>query len=460
MPERLHGSLETGDTRAAYDAVAELYRAHGAEPRTDLVFRVVDYRQVMCWYRGNSLEIQMTRMIGPDEGPAFWKFWSEFATGGRWDAAASFESPREMQLLANYLMVTLIAHEMGHHLRDVYGIHGEGFQEELGADRLALGILDELAKDPRFARLRDRFHRIWTIELVRRIPDDRRIEYPDDLDLDDWNPELPQDTLTYVSMHLARQRLLLQRERPSFAEVVRKLQEAHARRFETRAYSGRACAVETLRRVPSGFLYCVDPDGRLVGAGEKRPIELTDGRRLEGTEAVGPISNLACRPGEVYFTDFEKNVWVHDAKGLRKIASFPGTLDVLVAPPFALVRDLWEIAAWDLDPLRERFRLKLSTDFYADGPSEKANLWAFGAAVDRNGTFYFGDLERRALRELDARGVRTLAGSIDGVADGTGRSAKLSCPRVLGCAGDDVYFLDVERDDQGPHFVLRRARLR
>jgi len=80
---------------------------------------------------------------------------------------------------------------------------------------------------------------------------------------------------------------------------------------------------------------------------------------------------------------------------------------------------------------------------FADGPGASAQFNnPNGVAVDGSGNVYVADMENHRIRKIDSRGfVSTLAGGVQGFADGSGASAQFSYPK--GVAVDSSGYLYV-----------------
>ena len=211
--DQLYEHMVTGDLKKCMAELQKVLASNGVLTKKRINLHVTDYKKVMCYHSGPGNRITMTRMIKKEEAEEFWQFWANFLNKDLpWQSDEVFKNKNDMHLLANYMMLTLLAHEMSHHVRYIYNVNSGFAVEELGADYLCIGILNQLSSDPRFARLKKLYYDICTIYMVKRVPDKERIEYPNKKGwqaLHHKNFVSYSKVKPYVSQHWARQRMLM-----------------------------------------------------------------------------------------------------------------------------------------------------------------------------------------------------------------------------------------------------------
>lgn len=233
--------LEQGDTENAFWFLAELYRRNGAdianEGRWKLKLEVRDYKEIINRYNNGSVKIELSRMMKPEETIDYWENWSKVLAAGNFDQKTFFKDDRERFLLANFNVLILAAHEIGHYLDYRYKMsdrdYSGGFLHdndplnctENYADKFAVATVNHLAKDARFAAIRPRY-----LELIKefnnKIPAENRYNFTSydlvgekcgtiDLMKNGVNPDNSVNEnffRQYTSAYFNRHRLMLENE--------------------------------------------------------------------------------------------------------------------------------------------------------------------------------------------------------------------------------------------------------
>jgi hypothetical protein len=188
--ERLIGMVERGETENSFWFLADLYRRHGVfvpENGTwELTLKVQDHKEIINRYNNGSVSITISRMMSPDEAAGYWQNWSDVLTEGKFDHKTFFTDDRERHLMANFNVLVLSAHELGHYLDFVYKMSDRYYSgvltdadplncTESYADRFAVATINELAADSRFAAIRNRYVQLIT-SFNASIPEANRYD--------------------------------------------------------------------------------------------------------------------------------------------------------------------------------------------------------------------------------------------------------------------------------------------
>lgn len=174
--------VETGDTEKAFSMLTDIFRDNGIEVQTEgqwkLELQVQDFKELINQYMNGKVKIRVSRMMRPEETEAYWGNWSKVLAAGNFDQTAFFKDDRERHLLANYNVLILSAHELGHYVDALYNMSDRDFGEgalhdndplnctEGYADRFAVATANHLSSDARFAALRSRY-----LELIKTFND-------------------------------------------------------------------------------------------------------------------------------------------------------------------------------------------------------------------------------------------------------------------------------------------------
>lgn len=184
--------LETGNTEKAFWLLTDLFRENGIDVQTEgqwkLDLEVQDFKELINQYKNGQVKIRVSRMMKPEETEAYWDNWSKVLAAGNFDQKAFFKDDRERHLLANYNVLILSAHELGHYVDALYNMSDRDFGggalhdndplncTEGYADRFAVATANHLSSDTRFAALRSRY-----LELIKTfnnsIPSQNRYNF-------------------------------------------------------------------------------------------------------------------------------------------------------------------------------------------------------------------------------------------------------------------------------------------
>lgn len=184
--------ISEGNTEAAFWFITDLYRQNGAEIDTEgqwkLKLKIQDHKEIINKYSNSSVEISVSRMMKPEETADYWENWSKVLAAGNFDHKTFFKNDRERFLLANFNVLVLSAHEIGHYIDFRYKMSDRDFSggflhdndplncSENFADKFAVAAINHLAQDKRFSEIRPRY-----LELVKnfnsKIPTENRYNF-------------------------------------------------------------------------------------------------------------------------------------------------------------------------------------------------------------------------------------------------------------------------------------------
>ncbi len=224
----LYEAMQNSRTEDAMKWVQYVFENSGARRFDEqLEWRYKEPTQVFNYYSPMDMAIVMGRMPQKTETAEYWENWCKVLTNEGWNAASFFKDEEEMYLLANYNIVIIIAHELGHYFADRHDLGGF-FDEnvncrELLADKFAIGFANELSKaDKRFAGLQQRY-----LELIKSmnasIPAENRYHFSsgallmnhcDTFFVKQANFNDPETMQPYASAFFERHRLMLTGEAP------------------------------------------------------------------------------------------------------------------------------------------------------------------------------------------------------------------------------------------------------
>jgi hypothetical protein len=226
LADKMYTALVNSRTEDAMQLVQQLYEKSGVQfGQVEWVYK--EPTEVYNYYHSFGPRIILGRMPQPGkETQEYWINWRKVLTNDGWDPQQFFKDENEMLLMANYNIVVLIAHELGHYFEDYYdtdvpmpkdNVNGR----ELYADRFSIALTNELAKsDPRFASMKQRY-----LELVQSmnatVPESHRytpaqgkilVAYPDSVMVAQPSFDDPKTMQPYASAFFQRHRVLLSGE--------------------------------------------------------------------------------------------------------------------------------------------------------------------------------------------------------------------------------------------------------
>jgi hypothetical protein len=466
-------AIDTSDLPRAFAALCAQYAAGGTPCSETVYLTFLDADDVMSRIDDKE-NVKMSPMPAPGGGLAYWDNWSKVLSNGSWPARDLFRDDEDARQVANMLLVTVLAHELGHHIARLYRCHPFGPAKELRADELSLSLLRGLFADARLAALHARMRSVADA-MIAIVPVRPRSLVPQDVDVRAWvdaQHELPARVPSYVALHLSRQRRLLVETEPYAARVGRLCVEPFAKYLASRHVHPGQTRTQALLPDLGDDVVAVDRAGRVFVTGpfvEKGKLSI---RRVDAT---GPAL-VADLPGELTivgsFAAFsadrfavadDQHAWLieRDPGGHVTVESkgvVPDGTELAFDAKGSLLAARRTETAWVVGALGApaTWTLRLQTDDrsgWADGPLATA-LGSPRKPALRDGRIVFVDQERNAVRSLGATEVTTLAGSIAGRRDGSSADARFFAISSVGVL-DDGRVAVVETDHRARRSLLR-----
>lgn len=222
----LRNAVLYGENKSLTDGIEMAYQAAGASQNETLTWQFQPFDGIVNWYNNYSEVINLSALPGDTQIEPYWDNWSAVLTGGRWDWRSFFADETEAREMARFNQLVLAAHEYGHALTyrydpgHVWRENNEVNCRELPADRLAAGLLEDLAAtEPDFAHWRLRYGELAGA-INAEIDEASRYTLADyeSLDADCHIISVAQpteDTMTpYASAYFARWQVLLATDLP------------------------------------------------------------------------------------------------------------------------------------------------------------------------------------------------------------------------------------------------------
>jgi hypothetical protein len=283
--DKLYQLLENSDSRGTFEYLADLFERNGAnvfigaKSYPALQLEIKDLTEVINDYDAMYKTISVSRMPKSAESRIYWENWSKVLAKGNFNHDKFFRDERERFLLANFNSLVLMSHEYGHYFDDRYEFRNFSSANPLNcgeyfADKFAVAVINHLAPDERFARLRARY-----IELIKNfeesIPDENRfknVNY-ENLKSDCGSIKMEGNGVNsdgsldmdffrrYASAYFNRHQLMLADEKyPRLAQLI---EDELTKPYESKKLklSDEKVAVRTIKEVKTNFVFKDDyPD--------------------------------------------------------------------------------------------------------------------------------------------------------------------------------------------------------
>lgn len=417
-------AIETGDLPLALHAICSAYARIDLPCANTLAVELLTINDVMSRMDHERQVVRMQPM--PEDGFYYWDNWSQILSAGQLQMRSLFASEPAARRVAKALLVSVLAHEIGHHVAQRHACNAPGARGELRADELAVPIIRELMPADLQRELR-----LVTDQMIWSVPPELRLEVPDGPGARSFIAKhaLPERTASYASLHLSRQRAVFgERESPA-AAAARTCLPVWRRWLSERKLVG-GLAVRTVATLPKAWPVAIDRAGQVWGLFDADHAFVL--RRLDAPAAERRIA-VDGEPGFVAMFAFDREdrfafsdgsvLWTVDATGAKR-SPFEGEIGALAYDErhvlHVATRDNegWIVRAEDGT---ERARIVADRYTWADGeqvgdPRE--------IAVDHDRVMFY-DVHRAAVRVLTANGAATLAGSRPGRRDGPAALAEL-----------------------------------
>jgi hypothetical protein len=452
--DELVTAIETGDYQRALRVWCDGYAAAGLPCASTIRVELLESTNVLS-RMDESHVVRMQPMPPKGGGLAYWDNWSKLLAGGAW--RPQFVDDDDARRIASTMLLTVMAHELGHHLAIRHACHVAGMEGELLADELSTPLVQQLAHG-RFGELHARM-RHTADAMIAAVPEATRMEVPRDVDVRTWvrARELPSETAAYASLHLSRQRRLLE-ETPRLPEVADRRcgAKSRARLAQRLVEPGTVRTRGEWKAAPTERI-AIDPTGAVWGFAQDSDRELeVIVRRVDHPAEPPRVVSLPSEPRIIvavaaasasrFVISDRVRTWELVAANAhlvaRELAKPPDTFSMLAFDRDAIQiseqsKTEWRSGPWRiaLVPKDPETLLPTSTE-WRDGPQARGEPWQFAVAGDR---LVFSDTHRSAIRAIGPRGVTTIAGSLEGRRDGSTADAQFLDVVAVAALADGTY---------------------
>lgn len=276
--DKIYQLLEKSDSRGTFEYLADLFERNGAnvfigaKSYPALQLKLKDVTEVINDFSGMENTIEVSRMPNFDESRIYWENWSKVLAKGNFDYQKFFRDDRERFLLANFNSLVLMSHEYGHYFGNHYQFYHSAADKPLNcgeyfADKFAVAVINHLAQDERFAKIRTRY-----IELIKNfdqsLPKENQLKIPSyellksdcSLVKMEGNGVNSDGSLnydffrTYASAYFNRHQLMLADDKyPGLAQVI---ENDLTKPFEPKKYnlSDEKVLMRTIKEVKTDFV--------------------------------------------------------------------------------------------------------------------------------------------------------------------------------------------------------------
>lgn len=426
----LLAAIEHGDPAAALTAICAGYARRGLECSEALRIEALAPNDVMSRAWTATEVVALQPMPGPGGGYAYWENWSNVLANGRWQVRTLFASDDEARQVANLLLASVLAHELGHQLADAHRCALAGQPDELVADELSVPVFRELVAGrlaPLQAKLRD-----VTSAMIAQVSEVEAIAPRPGDELAAWASRTPSPNTPrlYAALHLARQRAVASRPDNQRCLDAFRAALAHRDLLPARVHTEQRREHATDHRAafdPAGRLYAIrasSEDSELVlhslDDGVTSRIEVDEPADVDDLAVFSATRFAVLLATRIYAIDTSTHpprVETYDRDRVTALAFDPeGTLYA------ARVADgRWQVLA--VATHTTRWSGTTQDRHPVDGPLATARLSVRRFAITDRALV---TTDGRSLRIVEGERVHTLAGGARGRRDGDGRDAKLS----------------------------------
>lgn len=276
--DKIYQLLENSDSRGTFEYLADLFERNGAnvfigaKSYPALQLELKDLTEVINDYNSMYKTISVSRMPKLEESKIYWENWSRVLAKDNFKQDKFFRDDRERFLMANYNSLVLMLHEYGHSFDDRYDFNNFSSANPLNcgeyfADKFAIAVINHLAQDERFARLRTRY-----LELIKNfdesIPAENRFKNVNyeflkndcgsiKMEGNGLNPDgsLNYDFFRqYASAYFNRHQLMLADEK--FSKLADLIENELTKPYESKKYqhTNEQVTVRTIKEIKTNFV--------------------------------------------------------------------------------------------------------------------------------------------------------------------------------------------------------------
>ncbi len=239
MSNMIMSDLEKGRTDSLFIHIQTCYEMAGwklNKPRPRLEKQ--DYLQPISMTNDERI-LQTELMSQKKQGYLYWQNWSNLITDSTWRVKEAFPKEKDAYLLGNYTIMLIMAHELGHYYSAANDLRGSDSEWENLADHFAIAFVNELAKtNTTFEVLKNKYLQLVTISLYEGVQLNNRTIIADGFSLYEYVYffTLPDNMSQYVTLQLARERILLKDTELNLSNLKSKLNAGQNSVASTKKY--------------------------------------------------------------------------------------------------------------------------------------------------------------------------------------------------------------------------------
>ena len=241
-------SMEQGQSQQVLQHLRAEFAQLGLELPEELRLEQHRFDEPLSFYRHETQTIRLSSLLTEAaQGPRYWQAWSDIFSASRWLPGPQFDGAADMQRAANFTLLGILAHEMGHCADRHYGILEQRWNRqeepppslrELVADELAITLLRRLTARSQGQQYLDQYQRVVLHSLRTSAPADRQVLIPAQESLWDFASKVqvqPQEIDRYCGYQLSRQQRLLHTFEGPSEEQLQQLAARRRQQFEQQA---------------------------------------------------------------------------------------------------------------------------------------------------------------------------------------------------------------------------------
>jgi len=174
----LEKSICSGNWQGTIKQLELFFRGYEVSVHDSLNWHTEHFTNLINYYNNSRLSpaIVVSDFPSRDSVWEYWQNWSDLLTNSNWDPKKSFKSKKEATRLAQYNVLMLLSHELGHHLVHRYRKNKGGLNcQEYLADLASMALISSFRKNGYLSKLQSKYL-ILINEINSSIPLDSRFD--------------------------------------------------------------------------------------------------------------------------------------------------------------------------------------------------------------------------------------------------------------------------------------------
>ncbi len=229
LDKRLYSAIKTNDFEATTSILEAYFRGQDLSISPDLYWHKTSPFALYNYYSELYYTPTITVSGFPEDNEVkeYWNTWSKHLTQSKWKQDDFFSNEKEAKALAQYNVLMLMSHELGHHLAQRHKVKKNNLNcNEYMADMASMSLITQFPEKSKLGRLQSRYVELLASINIAVNASERFSMVNSDIhqDCDCIDVKYPKDSsqmAQYASAYFVRRAMLAKNPKHKSATTIR-----------------------------------------------------------------------------------------------------------------------------------------------------------------------------------------------------------------------------------------------